>query len=63
MNIIEAIRKMDTKKRLISEFGFTAVMDEENMIMCEGSDYNEPFAFYGEELLSDKWQVVDKETI
>jgi hypothetical protein len=58
MNIIEAVKQMDTKKRMISEFGFAAVMDEENMLMCENCD--EPFAFYGEELLSDKWEVVDK---
>lgn len=59
MNIIEATKLMGPGKILRSEYGFIAVLDEDGMLVNYGNK-DEPFGFFQEELLSEKWTVVDE---
>jgi hypothetical protein len=60
MNIIEAIHLLKPGKILMSEAGFTAYLDEDGMGMLLNQITHEPFGFYREELLSEKWTVIDE---
>jgi hypothetical protein len=61
MNIIDAAKRMTPKKKLVSEYGFVAVMDDEGMLLNSERENPEPFGFYIEELLSTKWTVEEEE--
>jgi hypothetical protein len=67
MNIIKAARLMKPGLKLVSEDGFVAVLDEEGMLVNETPEgtscvavCREAFGFFLNELLSDKWRVVDE---
>lgn len=66
MNIVEAARLLGPGKKLVSETGFVAVLDEEGMLvnidLVDGPSglEQEPFGFFQEELLSEKWTVIDE---
>ena len=59
MNIIEAAKQMGPGKILISEDGFTAKLDDLGFLICT-SEEGEPFGFFVEELLSEKWTVEEE---
>ena len=58
MNIMQALRVLAPGKKLLSDAGYTARLDpDDGMIVNESG---EPFGFWPEELLSEKWTVIDE---
>jgi hypothetical protein len=57
MNIIEAAKLLKKGELLMRELGFVATIGWDGMLVNVESG-EEPFGFFIEELLSEKWTVV-----